>query len=106
MGKYDNIQPDALRADLLNFASFIQRLEQEGRLLDGIPRLLRILGDLRQKLFAYEVRAVAQRPTEEQESPAVREARRIIEEALRRERDMISDWNKEWEPERKEEEEQ
>ncbi|MBI4540152.1 MAG: hypothetical protein HY704_11660 [Gemmatimonadetes bacterium] len=99
MGKYDNIQPDTLRADLLNFASLIQRLEQENRLLHGIPRLLKLMGDLRQKLFAYEVRAVARlRPAAGEESTEVREARRIIEEALRRERQMIDEWQKPWSP--------
>ena len=107
MGKYDNIEPETLRADLLRFASFIQRLDAEDRLLDGIPRLLRLLGDLRQKLFAYEVRAVSRlEPREEAESPAVSEAKRIIEDAIRRERDMISEWDKKWGPERREEEDE
>lgn len=100
MGKYDNIEPNTLRADLLNLATLIQRLEDEDRLLEGVPRLLKLLGDLRQKLFAYEVRAVARlrRPRDE-ESPQVREARRIIEEALRREQAMIEEWKKDWSPE-------
>ena len=38
-------------------AELILRLEAEGRLLDATPRLLKVLGELRSKIFAYEVRA-------------------------------------------------
>lgn len=104
MGKYDNIQPETLRADLLHFAALVQRLDREDRLLDGIPRLLKLLGDLRQKLFAYEVRATARlQPRQADEPPEVREARRIIEEALRREQEMIDEWKKPWGPEEEQE---
>jgi hypothetical protein len=96
MGQYDDITPEALRSDLLRLAGLIQQLERESRLLDATPSLLRLLGDLRAKLFAYEVRFTQRLPSQERrteaEDEAVREARRIVEEAIRREREAREEW--------------
>jgi len=97
MGQYDDITPEALRSDLLRLAALIHQLERESRLLDATPSLLRLLGDLRAKLFAYEVRFTHRLPSqerrpEEEEDDAMREARRIVEEAIRREREAREEW--------------
>ncbi|MEE8550153.1 MAG: hypothetical protein V3T08_02740, partial [Gemmatimonadota bacterium] len=46
-----------LRKGLLELARLIRTLDQEGRLLDATPQLLKLLGDLRSQLFEYEVRS-------------------------------------------------
>lgn len=70
---------DAKRAErlamLLRFvARRIRELDAEGRLLDGVPELQRLLGDVRSELFHYEVRQTY-------DTPEVAESRRIVEEA-------------------------
>ena len=56
MGRYDDITPEQLRAELLRFAELIQRMDREAILLRSSPRILRLLGELRQMLFAFEIR--------------------------------------------------
>ena len=99
MGLYDDIKPDELAADLRRFAELILRLDSEGRLLEAAPNLLRILGDLRAKIFAYEVRATDRLAARLEEPEEVREARRVIEEAIRRAREAQSEWGRPWSPE-------
>jgi hypothetical protein len=48
---------DRVRLELVLFADLIQRLENENRLTEALPFVLRRLGDLRRLLFDYEVRA-------------------------------------------------
>jgi hypothetical protein len=103
MGRFDDITPDDLRADLRHFAELILRLESEGHLLDATPRLLKVLGDLRAKIFAYEVRATGQLLAREGESEELREAQRIIEDAIGRSREAESEWSKPWRPSQGEE---
>jgi hypothetical protein len=56
MGRYDDITPEKLRAELLRFAELIQRMDRDDLLLRSSPRILKMLGELRQMLFAYEIR--------------------------------------------------
>lgn len=57
MGQYDGISGEQLRADLIRFSQLLQRLDGEGVLLRSAAELQVVLGQLRQKLFAWEVRA-------------------------------------------------
>jgi hypothetical protein len=93
MGRYDDIDPDTLRADLRYFANLILRLDADGRLLEATPRILHVLGNLRAKIFAYEVRFTGRlEPAPQDDPPEVREARRIILEAERRYREAEEEW--------------
>jgi hypothetical protein len=99
MGKYDNIGEDKLRADLLLLATLIRKLEEEGRLLEEIPRLMKIFGDLRQKMFAYEIRSVERLiPEDQAESKQLAESRRVVREALKREQETLREWETLWSP--------
>jgi hypothetical protein len=73
---YDQGRADRL-ADLLRaLAERIRTLDQAGRLLEGVPELLRMMGDARSEMFHYEVRSTY-------DNPEVAESRRIVEEARR-----------------------
>lgn len=97
MGRYDDIEPEDLRRSLVRVARLILRLEEEGTLLREAPRMQKLLGDLRQRLFAYEVRSTAKlgpksdaeetgtEEDEDQDDPLLRISRRIVEEARKRE---------------------
>jgi hypothetical protein len=103
MGLYDDITPDALRADLRHFAELILRLDAEDTILEATPRLLRVLGDLRAKIFAYEVRVTGRLfPREEKEAEPkpkdVEEAKRIVEEAIQRFEEAEREWSQPWDP--------
>ena len=85
-------QPDEekVRRALMAFADLIRRLEREGRLERATPLLLGRLGDLRRLLFEFEVRYTERLlPIED---PLERESRRIVREALEREREMLDEW--------------
>lgn len=97
MGRYDDVDPDALRAHLLRLAKLILRLDRDGSLLREAPRLQKVLGDLRQRLFAYEVRSTSRlddqegaeaegdRPSKTDDADAViDESLRIVREAIER----------------------
>jgi len=100
MGLYDDITPDGLRADLRHFADLIARLDEEGGLLDATPRLLKVLGDLRAKIFAYEVRVTGRLlPRPEEEDATVADDMRIVEEAIRRFDEAEREWSRPWDPE-------
>lgn len=95
MGKYDDITPERLRAELLRFARLLIKMEEEGVLLEKTPSVLRLLGELRQMLFAHEVRYTrnllpsAEAPEPETPAdPSVEDSRRIVEEAMRREKEL------------------
>lgn len=100
MGLYDDITPDTLRTDLRRFAELILSLDDDDRLLDATPRLLKVLGDLRAKIFAYEVRVTGRLfPREEAaDSAEAEEARRIVEEAIRRFEEAEREWTRPWSP--------
>jgi hypothetical protein len=100
MRSHDNVTPDGLRADLRHFADLIVKLDAEGQLLDAAPHLLKILGDLRAKIFAHEVRFTGRLSprVEADASPQEAESRRIIEEAAQREREARDEWRRRPEP--------
>lgn len=103
MGEYDDIEPERLRADLKRFAELILRLDEEDGVLTSPSDLLTILGELRQKLFAYEVRSshLLRRGdpsgSNSEESPDAErevesESLRVVREARERQREMMREW--------------
>ena len=106
MGRYDDLDPGSLKGDLAAFARLLLRLDREDGLLQAAPELQRLMGDLRQKLFAYEIRATRHldradesregeaEPEEagDQVDPEVRESLRVVREALERERQALEEW--------------
>ncbi|HZD06073.1 MAG TPA: hypothetical protein VE173_14275 [Longimicrobiales bacterium] len=98
MGRYDDITPEDLREQLLRFARLIRAMEKQDVLLEKTPSLLRLLGRLRQMIFAYEVRVTrnlapggpeeAGRPAADEKDPMVDESARIVHEALEREQEL------------------
>lgn len=108
MGAYDDIDPEHLRTDLVRFAELIQRLDDEDAVLVSPSDLLTILGELRQKLFAYEVRCShllkADGSSEQTGAPAPdsaadapesdveSESLRIVREAIDRHEEMLQEW--------------
>ncbi len=108
MGKYDDISADRLRADLVAFAQLILRLDQEDAVLVSPADLQRMLGDLRQKIFAYEIRNSRMRdegPSRPQEpgsdegeagdsgsGRAMEDSLRVVREAIRRTEEMLQEW--------------
>lgn len=94
----DRSAPDArqVRRAMRAFAELIERLDDEGRLLEALPLLLDRLGDLRRILFDYEVRATERlMPVEDD---VERESRRVVREALERYEEMIEEWGEGWTP--------
>lgn len=96
MARQDSGSPDALRADLRHFAQLILRLERDGRLLEATPQLLKLLGDLRAKLFAYEVRCTAS--LQHDAEPELTESERIVREAMDRAMEAEREWQRGWDP--------
>ena len=87
---------DQVRRALLAFGELVQRLEEEGRLLEAVPLLLQRLGDLRRIIFDYEVRATERlMPVED---PVERESRRVVREAMERYEEMIEEFGDGWTP--------
>lgn len=95
MGRYDEVDPEDLRQHLVRIAKLILRLEEDGLLLQEAARLQKVFGDLRQKLFAYEIRSAAELgPAQEEEEegeavdPLMEESHRIVREAREREQEL------------------
>lgn len=87
---------ERVRLELVLFADLIRRLENENRLADALPFVLSRLGDLRQLLFDYEVRATERLlPIED---PHEREARRLLREVEEQDRQMMDGWGDSWTP--------
>ncbi len=87
---------EQVRAELLRLADLIRRLDDEDTLDEGLPLLMRRLGDLRQLLFEYEVRTTERLlPIED---PVERASRRIIREARKRDQEKGDDWGTGWTP--------
>jgi hypothetical protein len=63
-----------LRALLRQLAERIIDADRRGQLLADAPELMRLLGEARSELFAWEVRSTY-------DTPEVAESRRIVEEA-------------------------
>lgn len=103
MGRYDDIDPEDVRQQLVRVARLILRMHDEGRLLREAPRLQKLLGDLRQRLFAYEVRCTAdlgsaeagERETshveDDVDDPVLSESLRVVQEALERQRELTEE---------------
>lgn len=73
-----------LLALLRALASRIAELDRAGRLLDAAPELQQLLGNARSELFHYEVRRTY-------DTPEIAESRRIVEESVRRLRELDLD---------------
>lgn len=92
----DDAAARELKAELRRLADAILDLESSGRLLSEAPLLLKLLGDARSRVFAYEVRYA--RPRAEAPAPPVAEdSHRVVDEALQREREAEQEWLKPWE---------
>lgn len=96
MGSHESVSPDDLRADLRHFADLIARLDRDGRLLEAAPHLLKVLGDLRAKIFAYEVRFTGSLspPGATDEESRLDASHRVIEEAAERTREAEEEWRR------------
>lgn len=57
MGRYDDIPGEEIQRRFRKFARIVRTMEEQGVLLERAPTLLHLLGELRQMLFAYEVRS-------------------------------------------------
>lgn len=73
---YDDARADRLAELLRALAARIGELDREGGLLQGVPELLRLMGDARTEMFHYEVRSTY-------DTPEVADNRRIVDEAQR-----------------------
>lgn len=91
--KGKKVDPERLKTELLNLAAAIQRLHEEGELLHASPELIRRMGDLRRKLFEYEVRCT-ERLLPRKELPEVLEAQRIVRDAARRLQEEDDKWRR------------
>ncbi|MFP3948728.1 MAG: hypothetical protein ACLFWG_08350 [Longimicrobiales bacterium] len=103
MGRYDDIDPEEVRRHVVRVARLILRMDEEGRLLREAPRLQKLFGDLRQRLFAYEVRCTADlgpsaaseeddgAGTENRDDPVLSESLRIVREALERQQELTEE---------------
>jgi hypothetical protein len=74
---YGPERAERLRELLRALARHIAELDRDGRLLEQVPELQRLLGNARSELFHYEVRVTY-------DTPEIAESRRIVEEAERR----------------------
>jgi hypothetical protein len=73
---------DDLRGDLVRFARKVLALEAEGRLLDSPADLQTVLGELRRRLFAWEVRRASEiREAREAAEGAADTSSRVVREA-------------------------
>jgi hypothetical protein len=98
MGRYDDITPEKLRSELLRFAELLQRMDQDQLLLRSSPRILKMLGELRQMLFAYEIRGARHLGGKDLPGPHGPEGTetggidpaswRVVQEALQREKEL------------------
>jgi hypothetical protein len=94
MGRYDDITPDELRAQLLRLARLIRAMEKRDVLLQKTASILKLLGELRQMIFAYEVRVTKNLVPSDADvvsDAAVEDSLRIVNEALDRERELLNE---------------
>ncbi len=56
MSRYQNISDYQLRAEVARFARLLQGMEERGEVLDRTADILTVLGELRQMVFAWEIR--------------------------------------------------
>ena len=85
---HDQVYGPERERQLLNLlralASRITELDRAGHLLDAAPELQQLLGNARSELFHYEVRRTY-------DTPEIAESRRIVEESVRRLRELDLD---------------
>jgi hypothetical protein len=93
----EDITDERLREELVSFAQLILLLERKEALLDRSASVLRLLGDLRRMVFAWEVRVtnrdgppMPRRPGSA--GPIDEDAsERVVREALRREQELLEE---------------
>ena len=56
MGRYDDITDYQLRSEVARFARILHRMEEKGETLDRTADILTLLGELRQMVFAWQIR--------------------------------------------------
>ncbi len=56
MGRYDHISDERLCAEVARYGRLLQRMEARGEVLDRTADILTVLGELRQMVFAWELR--------------------------------------------------
>jgi hypothetical protein len=105
MGRYDDITDTELRRELVGFARLVLTMEKHDALVDRTASLLRLLGELRRMVFAYEVAHTNRDEPVQSRAPGpdapsgpisddealdelVEESRRIVEEAREREEEL------------------
>ncbi len=96
----DDAAARELKAELRRLADTILDLEARGRLLAEAPGLLKLLTDLRSRVFAWEVRLARPRADPAPAAPASPdgpESGRVVEEAMQREQEAEQEWLKPWE---------
>ena len=93
----DDAAAREVKAELRHVADTILDLEACGRLLGEAPRLLKLLGDARSRLFAWEVRVA--RAVREPAAPGRAEggSARVVDEAVQREEEAAREWHRGWE---------
>lgn len=97
MGRHDDITEDQLREELVSFARLILLLDRKDALLDRSASVLRLLGEMRRMVFAWEVRVTDResptRPRRPGATPAPAKeddpSMRVVREALERERELL-----------------
>ncbi len=93
----DAIDPKELQQQLRDLAHAILKLDDAGELLEASPELIKAMGDLRTRLFEYEVRVTGRLFGEdEDELPEILEAQRIVDEAARRLEEEEEEWWRRW----------
>ena len=89
-----------LKAELRRLADTILDLEARGQLLAEPAALLKLLGDVRSRVFAWEARRARPRPDPAPAPPPASDALesgRVVEEAMQREQEAEQEWLKPWE---------
>jgi hypothetical protein len=86
-----------LKEELRRLADIILDLEAKGQLLADAPRLLKLLGDARSRIFAYEVRFMRSRPESAKPVTPATESERVVDEAIQRELEAEKEWLNPWE---------
>lgn len=95
MGRHEEMSEDQLREELVSFARLILLLDRKDALLDRSASVLRLLGELRRMVFAWEVRATDRNAPTQSRRPRAPEpllpdepSARIVREALEREEEL------------------
>lgn len=115
MSDHDDITEEQLRQELVAFARLVMTLDAHGALVDRSASLLRLLGELRRMVFAFELACTDPDAPVVQRSPGwqaarramsdddvrddlLRQSRRIVREATRREAELTDEWSADDDP--------